>query len=94
MNTHGLPNDVLSNLDPFALIIFIPICDLVVGRNPRLWYPLNRLIDHLSSDIPCTRKKGLEIHRAQEDQLGLCYRNCSHDLGSCRPALHLQGKSV
>ncbi|KAF5372369.1 hypothetical protein D9615_009259 [Tricholomella constricta] len=27
MSTHGLPNDVLSNLDPFALIIFIPICD-------------------------------------------------------------------
>ncbi|KAI0339306.1 oligopeptide transporter [Trametopsis cervina] len=27
MSTHGVPNDVLSNLDPFALIIFIPICD-------------------------------------------------------------------
>lgn len=33
MNTHGLPNDVLSNLDPLALIIFIPVCDLVVGPN-------------------------------------------------------------
>ncbi|KIJ60849.1 hypothetical protein HYDPIDRAFT_116711 [Hydnomerulius pinastri MD-312] len=30
MNTHGLPNDVLSNLDPLALVIFIPICDLVI----------------------------------------------------------------
>ncbi|KAF8066511.1 peptide transporter PTR2A [Lyophyllum atratum] len=30
MSTHGLPNDVLSNLDPFALIIFIPICDLLI----------------------------------------------------------------
>lgn len=28
MATHGLPNDILSNLDPFALIILIPICDL------------------------------------------------------------------
>ncbi|KAI0777719.1 oligopeptide transporter [Trametes elegans] len=27
METHGVPNDVLSNLDPFALIICIPICD-------------------------------------------------------------------
>ncbi|KAH9919971.1 oligopeptide transporter [Epithele typhae] len=27
MNTHGLPNDILSNLDPFALLIFIPVCD-------------------------------------------------------------------
>lgn len=30
MVTNGLPNDVLSNLDPFALIIFIPIFDLLV----------------------------------------------------------------
>jgi len=28
MATHGVPNDVLSNLDPLALIIFIPLCDL------------------------------------------------------------------
>ncbi|KAF5371083.1 hypothetical protein D9757_010821 [Collybiopsis confluens] len=27
MTTHGVPNDILSNLDPLALIIFIPICD-------------------------------------------------------------------
>lgn len=30
MSTHGLPNDVLNNLDPFALIILIPICDRFV----------------------------------------------------------------
>ncbi len=30
MVTNGLPNDVLSNLDPFALIIFIPIFDRLV----------------------------------------------------------------
>ncbi|KAF7760084.1 hypothetical protein Agabi119p4_10760 [Agaricus bisporus var. burnettii] len=30
MNTHGLPNDVLSNIDPIAIIIIIPICDLLV----------------------------------------------------------------
>lgn len=30
MDTHGLPNDILSNLDPLALIIFIPICDLLI----------------------------------------------------------------
>ncbi|KAJ7437895.1 POT family-domain-containing protein [Mycena galericulata] len=30
METHGLPNDVLSNLDPLALIIFIPICDQII----------------------------------------------------------------
>ena len=31
MATHGFPNDVLSNLDPLTLIIFIPICDLFVS---------------------------------------------------------------
>lgn len=30
MSTHGVPNDVLSNLDPFALIICIPIFDLFI----------------------------------------------------------------
>ncbi|KAI0746828.1 oligopeptide transporter [Daedaleopsis nitida] len=30
MNTHGLPNDILTNLDPLALIIFIPISDYIV----------------------------------------------------------------
>lgn len=27
MSTHGVPNDVINNLDPFALILLIPICD-------------------------------------------------------------------
>lgn len=30
MKLNGIPNDVVSNLDPFALIIFIPICDLFI----------------------------------------------------------------
>ncbi|KAJ6504568.1 peptide transporter PTR2A [Mycena vulgaris] len=30
MVTGKVPNDVLSNLDPFALIIFIPVCDLLI----------------------------------------------------------------
>ncbi|KAJ7128615.1 peptide transporter PTR2A [Mycena epipterygia] len=30
MTTNGLPNDVLSNIDPFALIVFIPLCDFLI----------------------------------------------------------------
>ncbi|PPQ64967.1 hypothetical protein CVT24_008155 [Panaeolus cyanescens] len=30
MSTHGIPNDVLSNLDPLALVILIPICDILI----------------------------------------------------------------
>ncbi|KAI0764944.1 oligopeptide transporter [Fomes fomentarius] len=30
MVTNGIPNDVVSNLDPIALIIFIPICDVFI----------------------------------------------------------------
>ncbi|KAK2019695.1 POT family protein [Colletotrichum eremochloae] len=30
MKLNGLPNDILSNLDPIALILFIPLCDLVL----------------------------------------------------------------
>ncbi len=28
MSLHGVPNDILANLDPLALIILIPVCDL------------------------------------------------------------------
>jgi len=35
MNTHGIPNDFISNVNPFALIILIPIFDQLV-------YPLLR----------------------------------------------------
>lgn len=35
LELHGLPNDVLSNLDPLALITLIPICDIII-------YPLLR----------------------------------------------------
>ncbi|KAF7369698.1 putative peptide transporter ptr2 [Mycena venus] len=37
MTTHGLPNDVLSNLDPLALIIFIPICDQIIYPAFQRW---------------------------------------------------------
>jgi len=40
MATHGIPNDVLSNLDPFALIIFIPVCDLFVSLLGPISVPL------------------------------------------------------
>jgi POT family proton-dependent oligopeptide transporter len=42
MTLNGLPNDVLSNLDPFALIILIPICDLF------LWPWLRKMKIHFT----------------------------------------------
>jgi POT family proton-dependent oligopeptide transporter len=35
MQRHGLPNDIISNLNPFSLLIFIPLNDFVI-------YPLMR----------------------------------------------------
>ncbi|KAK2861414.1 hypothetical protein FQN49_004219 [Arthroderma sp. PD_2] len=35
MQLHGIPNDIMQNINPLAIIIFIPICD-------RLVYPLLR----------------------------------------------------
>ncbi|GAA5881795.1 hypothetical protein JCM8547_007901, partial [Rhodosporidiobolus lusitaniae] len=37
MNTHGLTNEVLSNLDPFARLVLIPILDIFI-------YPAVRFI--------------------------------------------------
>lgn len=30
MTRNGLPNDIMANLDPLALIIFIPLCDIFI----------------------------------------------------------------
>ncbi|EGE03815.1 MFS peptide transporter Ptr2 [Trichophyton equinum CBS 127.97] len=35
MQLHGIPNDIMQNINPLAIIIFIPICDRIV-------YPLLR----------------------------------------------------
>lgn len=37
MQLHGVPNDIMQNIDPLTIIIFIPICD-------RLLYPFLRKI--------------------------------------------------
>ncbi|EJD42453.1 peptide transporter PTR2A [Auricularia subglabra TFB-10046 SS5] len=45
MQTHGLPNDLLSNIDPIALVILIPLCDkfLYPWLGPRRTTPLKRI---------------------------------------------------
>ncbi|KAL8286135.1 hypothetical protein RQP46_004623 [Phenoliferia psychrophenolica] len=35
LNTHGTPNDLINNIDPIAIIILIPLCDLI-------FYPMLR----------------------------------------------------
>jgi len=37
MELHGIPNDIMQNIDPLTIILFIPICD-------RLVYPLLRKV--------------------------------------------------
>ncbi|KAJ7723633.1 peptide transporter PTR2A [Mycena maculata] len=37
MTTDGLPNDILSNIDPLALIVFIPLCDFFVYPALQRW---------------------------------------------------------
>lgn len=37
MNTHGIPNDIMQNIDPIAIIVFIPILDRFVYPLLRKW---------------------------------------------------------
>lgn len=91
MTTNGLPNDVLSNLDPLALIIFIPICDQLVStakeRNlPDLITP--------TTDLPRTRTCWYQIHRSEEDHMGLRHSSCIDGLGSRLTILYLQDEPL
>ncbi|EEP75988.1 peptide transporter PTR2-A [Uncinocarpus reesii 1704] len=47
MELHGIPNDLMQNIDPITIIIFIPICD-------RLLYPSLRKIGTYSHDTLTT----------------------------------------
>ena len=44
---NGVPNDIVNNIDPFALIIFIPIFDLIVypalARAGILFTPIKKI---------------------------------------------------
>jgi len=45
MALHGTPNDLLQNLDPIALIIFIPLLDCTLRNStPTHWPDVNRFI--------------------------------------------------
>ncbi|KAK2059083.1 POT family protein [Colletotrichum caudatum] len=47
MRLDGIPNDIITNLNPFALLIFIPVCDKfvypAVGRAGLRFTPLKRI---------------------------------------------------
>lgn len=91
MTTNGLPNDVLSNLDPLALIIFIPICDLVVSIVKKTNFP--RLIMTIT-DIPSTCTGRYPVHLSEENRLGFRHSNCVNDLGRRFAILYLQDKPL
>lgn len=38
MERHGVPNDVITNLNPFSLLIFIPIMDFLVYPSEFLFF--------------------------------------------------------
>ena len=88
---NGLPNDVLSNLDPLALIIFIPICDLLVStaKERNLPDPITP-----TTDLPRTRTCRYQVHRSEADRMGLRHSSCIDGLGCRRTVLYLQDEPL
>jgi POT family proton-dependent oligopeptide transporter len=87
MKLNGLPNDVLSNLDPFALIILIPICDLLIYpalRKAKIHFSPIKSMSLLVLGFQAITNK---YHR---DHSRFFHRLRSHDLGRCHSSLHLQ----
>ncbi|KDR79495.1 hypothetical protein GALMADRAFT_137316 [Galerina marginata CBS 339.88] len=74
-STHGIPNDVLSNLDPFALLIFIPVCDL-------MFYPaLRRMGINFSALKKITA--GFRLRRNVVQHYVYKTSLCGYDAGAC-----------
>lgn len=89
MTTNGLPNDILSNLDPFALIIFIPICDLVVRNHHCHHHHRFSGSQCDNTDLPSSCTPWYQIYRFEENCMGLRHSSCIDDLGRCRAILPL-----
>jgi hypothetical protein len=92
MDTHRLPNDVISNLDPFALLIFIPACDLIVTiphsilnvflDKPVLLYP---------TVLSCPPTGWPQLYCSEEDYCRVHFGLSGYDMGCSCSALYLQG---
>jgi len=78
MSVHNVPNDVLGNLHPFALIILIPVCDLFVRRSI---LPIYTFLTPRLTDLSRHPPHGFQPHRSQEDSLWLLRGLSRHDLG-------------
>lgn len=92
MELHGVPNDLLQNLNPLAIIILIPIMDFIV-------YPFFRKIKL----VPCALSRGdsflaeplvvlqqLPSLSFETHDLGFLRWHIGYGLSSHRSALHLQ----
>jgi hypothetical protein len=77
MSTHGLPNDVLSNLDPLALIIFIPIFDIIVCP-----FSNYSSASYARIGIPFLQVHRPELFGFEKDRSGLLHRSHVDGLGS------------
>lgn len=79
MNTHGLPNDILSNIDPIAIIIIIPICDLLVSVPQTIYEPY---LLRSTSGVSGSTKIRNQLQCAEEDYRWFLHRGVGNDLGS------------
>ncbi|KAJ2987663.1 hypothetical protein NUW54_g9362 [Trametes sanguinea] len=82
MVTNGVPNDVLSNLDPFALIIFIPIVDKFIYPGLRPWSTTSSRKAPPSAAPPIP---SLIEHSSQYQFSGSGGLRLTHERWNCKP---------
>lgn len=88
MQLNGVPNDLLSNLDPIAIIIIVPSKFLsiisLVGSH------IDISLSHGHRRLPCTPQEEHQVYSHQEDHGRFHPRFLRHGLGRCSPILCVQ----
>lgn len=91
MVLNGLPNDVVNNLDPFALIILIPICDAFLYPYLRKWgikfTPIRKIAaGFFTGTAAMIWAAVLQYYIYQKSPCGYDANSCAFDDGTTNPA--------
>jgi hypothetical protein len=90
MELNGVPNDVIHNINPFTLLMYVAFSETSYSTLTTLTYPSHQLHPHLRQILlPPTRPHGNLLHTPQEDSSWLRMRHAQHGRRCCRPTLHL-----
>lgn len=88
MELGGVPNDVVHNLNPFTLIMYVNVPVTTHNKQPKLTKQPSQLHPHLRQVLlPLPHTHGIQLHAPEKDPSRLRLRRFQHGRRSHHPTL-------